>query len=201
MLRWLPRYSLAWLQLDLMAGLTVGLTAVPQALAYAEVAGLPLQVGGGAPRAPGDTRSQPRAGGVAGRAAAGGCGAVTPSSGSGRCGRRVLAQGWLRALEGPGGSPALLDLVLVLVRGVSGIPQLPALCRCSLCPRTVRPLFFLHGLLCLLRPGHRQGRDAGSHGHHVAACLFLRVPRACLRHPARLPLWLHPAGHGAPAPW
>ncbi|XP_051491111.1 sodium-independent sulfate anion transporter isoform X4 [Apus apus] len=44
-LRWLPRYSLAWLQLDLMAGLTVGLTVVPQALAYAEVAGLPLQYG------------------------------------------------------------------------------------------------------------------------------------------------------------
>ncbi|KAM6403512.1 LOW QUALITY PROTEIN: sodium-independent sulfate anion transporter [Rhynochetos jubatus] len=44
-LRWLPRYSLAWLQLDVVAGLTVGLTAVPQALAYAEVAGLPLQYG------------------------------------------------------------------------------------------------------------------------------------------------------------
>ncbi|NXD84166.1 S2611 protein, partial [Halcyon senegalensis] len=42
---WLPRYSLAWLQLDLVAGLTVGLTVVPQALAYAEVAGLPLQYG------------------------------------------------------------------------------------------------------------------------------------------------------------
>ncbi|XP_064006823.1 sodium-independent sulfate anion transporter isoform X5 [Pogoniulus pusillus] len=44
-LRWLPHYSLAWLQSDLMAGLTVGLTVVPQALAYAEVAGLPLQYG------------------------------------------------------------------------------------------------------------------------------------------------------------
>ncbi|NWQ83165.1 S2611 protein, partial [Columbina picui] len=44
-LRWLPRYSLAWLQLDLLAGLSVGLTAVPQALAYAELAGLPLQYG------------------------------------------------------------------------------------------------------------------------------------------------------------
>ncbi|XP_030317515.1 sodium-independent sulfate anion transporter isoform X3 [Calypte anna] len=44
-LRWLPRYSLAWLQLDLMAGLVVGLTVVPQALAYAEVAGLPPQYG------------------------------------------------------------------------------------------------------------------------------------------------------------
>uniref|UniRef100_A0A8C3QUU1 Solute carrier family 26 member 11 n=1 Tax=Cyanoderma ruficeps TaxID=181631 RepID=A0A8C3QUU1_9PASS len=44
-LRWLPRYSRAWLPLDLLAGLAVGLTAVPQALAYAELAGLPLQYG------------------------------------------------------------------------------------------------------------------------------------------------------------
>ncbi|NXM89485.1 S2611 protein, partial [Oenanthe oenanthe] len=44
-LRWLPRYSRAWLPLDLLAGLAVGLTAVPQALAYAELAGLPVQYG------------------------------------------------------------------------------------------------------------------------------------------------------------
>ncbi|XP_040438111.1 sodium-independent sulfate anion transporter isoform X1 [Falco naumanni] len=44
-LRWLPRYSAAWLQLDAVAGLSVGLAAVPQALAYAEVAGLPPQYG------------------------------------------------------------------------------------------------------------------------------------------------------------
>ncbi|XP_054834494.1 sodium-independent sulfate anion transporter [Eublepharis macularius] len=44
-LRWLPKYSLQWLQLDIIAGLTVGLTVVPQALAYAEVAGLPMQYG------------------------------------------------------------------------------------------------------------------------------------------------------------
>ncbi|CAM4631905.1 unnamed protein product [Lepidochelys olivacea] len=44
-LRWLPQYSLQWLQLDLIAGVTVGLTVVPQALAYAEVAGLPVQYG------------------------------------------------------------------------------------------------------------------------------------------------------------
>lgn len=43
-LTWLPRYKLRWLKMDLMAGLTVGLTTVPQALAYAEVAGLPVQV-------------------------------------------------------------------------------------------------------------------------------------------------------------
>ncbi|KAM7393851.1 hypothetical protein PAMP_020688 [Pampus punctatissimus] len=44
-LSWLPRYKLKWLQMDVLAGLTVGLTAVPQALAYAEVAGLPVQYG------------------------------------------------------------------------------------------------------------------------------------------------------------
>ncbi|XP_076841187.1 sodium-independent sulfate anion transporter [Brachyhypopomus gauderio] len=44
-LTWLPRYRLAWLKMDLLAGLTVGLTVVPQALAYAEVAGLPVQYG------------------------------------------------------------------------------------------------------------------------------------------------------------
>ncbi|XP_044531104.1 sodium-independent sulfate anion transporter [Gracilinanus agilis] len=44
-LGWLPHYSLKWLQLDSFAGFTVGLTVVPQALAYAEVAGLPVQYG------------------------------------------------------------------------------------------------------------------------------------------------------------
>ncbi|XP_061588484.1 sodium-independent sulfate anion transporter [Cololabis saira] len=44
-LSWLPKYKLRYLQMDLLAGLTVGLTAVPQALAYAEVAGLPVQYG------------------------------------------------------------------------------------------------------------------------------------------------------------
>lgn len=44
-LSWLPRYKLKWLKMDLLAGLTVGLTTVPQALAYAEVAGLPVQFG------------------------------------------------------------------------------------------------------------------------------------------------------------
>ncbi|VCX39545.1 unnamed protein product, partial [Gulo gulo] len=44
-LAWLPNYSLQWLKMDLVAGLSVGLTVVPQALAYAEVAGLPPQYG------------------------------------------------------------------------------------------------------------------------------------------------------------
>lgn len=43
-LAWLPHYSLQWLKMDFIAGLSVGLTVIPQALAYAEVAGLPPQV-------------------------------------------------------------------------------------------------------------------------------------------------------------
>nr|XP_061791887.1 sodium-independent sulfate anion transporter-like [Nerophis lumbriciformis] len=44
-LSWLPKYNFKWLQMDLLAGLTVGLTTVPQVLAYAEVAGLPVEYG------------------------------------------------------------------------------------------------------------------------------------------------------------
>ncbi|KAM4843303.1 sodium-independent sulfate anion transporter, partial [Thomomys bottae] len=44
-LAWLPSYSAQWLKMDLIAGLSVGLTLIPQALAYAEVAGLPPQYG------------------------------------------------------------------------------------------------------------------------------------------------------------
>ncbi|KAM6175223.1 sodium-independent sulfate anion transporter [Erethizon dorsatum] len=44
-LAWLPRYSLQWLKMDFIAGLSVGLMVIPQALAYAEVAGLPPQYG------------------------------------------------------------------------------------------------------------------------------------------------------------
>ncbi|XP_072319560.1 sodium-independent sulfate anion transporter [Eucyclogobius newberryi] len=44
-LSWLPKYNLKWLQMDVLAGITVGLTTVPQALAYADVAGLPAQFG------------------------------------------------------------------------------------------------------------------------------------------------------------
>ncbi|XP_048410819.2 sodium-independent sulfate anion transporter isoform X1 [Stegostoma tigrinum] len=42
---WLPHYSAQWLRMDLLAGMTVGLTVVPQGLAYAEIAGLPVQYG------------------------------------------------------------------------------------------------------------------------------------------------------------
>lgn len=41
---WLPTYSFSFLSQDLIAGVTVGLTTIPQGIAYAAVAGLPLQV-------------------------------------------------------------------------------------------------------------------------------------------------------------
>lgn len=41
---WMPHYSLRWLKMDVIAGLSVTLMVIPQALAYAEVAGLPPQV-------------------------------------------------------------------------------------------------------------------------------------------------------------
>ncbi|XP_063054679.1 sodium-independent sulfate anion transporter [Engraulis encrasicolus] len=44
-LSWLPKYNFQWLLMDVLAGITVALTTVPQALAYAEVAGLPVQYG------------------------------------------------------------------------------------------------------------------------------------------------------------
>lgn len=44
-LKWLPSYKLQYLFHDFIAGLTVGLTAIPQGIAYAIVAGLPPQYG------------------------------------------------------------------------------------------------------------------------------------------------------------
>lgn len=44
-LKWLPTYRLSYLFYDFIAGLTVGLTAIPQGIAYAIVAGLPPQYG------------------------------------------------------------------------------------------------------------------------------------------------------------
>ncbi|KAK3091412.1 hypothetical protein FSP39_019726 [Pinctada imbricata] len=43
--KWLPRYNLRDLQCDFIAGLTVGLTVIPQGLAYAKIANLPPQYG------------------------------------------------------------------------------------------------------------------------------------------------------------
>lgn len=44
-LRWLPKYKPKLLLQDIVAGLTVGLTTIPQAIAYGVVAGLPPQYG------------------------------------------------------------------------------------------------------------------------------------------------------------
>ncbi len=43
-LRWFLNYQPKWLLSDVLAGLTVGLMVVPQALAYASIARLPLNV-------------------------------------------------------------------------------------------------------------------------------------------------------------
>jgi sulfate permease, SulP family len=45
LLSWLPLYEWAWLKDDLIAGLTLAAYAVPVAMAYASLAGLPPQVG------------------------------------------------------------------------------------------------------------------------------------------------------------
>lgn len=42
---WLPNYQKSYFMQDFVAGLSVGLTAIPQGIAYAVVAGLPPQYG------------------------------------------------------------------------------------------------------------------------------------------------------------
>ncbi len=42
---WLPGYRPAWLRADLVAGLTAAAVVIPQAMAYAALAGLPVQAG------------------------------------------------------------------------------------------------------------------------------------------------------------
>jgi SulP family sulfate permease len=44
-LSWLPKYRPAWLRADLLAGLVAAAVVIPQAMAYASIAGLPVQVG------------------------------------------------------------------------------------------------------------------------------------------------------------
>ncbi len=45
MMEWLPSYRKEWLRLDLVAGLTTAAVIIPQAMAYAARAGIPLVVG------------------------------------------------------------------------------------------------------------------------------------------------------------
>lgn len=42
--KWLPKYTLTWFIKDFIAGVTVGLTAIPQGIAYAVVSGLDPKV-------------------------------------------------------------------------------------------------------------------------------------------------------------
>ncbi|MCB0075328.1 MAG: hypothetical protein KDE20_27920, partial [Caldilineaceae bacterium] len=44
-LAWLPTYRPDFLRLDVVAGLTAAAVVMPQAMAYATIAGLPVQVG------------------------------------------------------------------------------------------------------------------------------------------------------------
>ena len=45
MLDWLSRYRKEWLRLDLVAGLTTAAVIIPKAMAYATIAGLPVEIG------------------------------------------------------------------------------------------------------------------------------------------------------------
>jgi high affinity sulfate transporter 1 len=45
LLGWLPNYQRSWLRFDLLAGLVAAAVVIPQAMAYATIAGLPVQVG------------------------------------------------------------------------------------------------------------------------------------------------------------
>ena len=42
---WLAHYDKQWLRPDVIAGLTAGAVVIPKAMAYATIAGLPVQVG------------------------------------------------------------------------------------------------------------------------------------------------------------
>ena len=43
-LTWLPKITLSALFYDIAGGLTVGLTAIPQSVAFAQLASMPLEV-------------------------------------------------------------------------------------------------------------------------------------------------------------
>ena len=42
---WLPRYNWRWIINDVIAGLTLGIMLIPQSLAYASIATMPVQYG------------------------------------------------------------------------------------------------------------------------------------------------------------
>jgi sodium-independent sulfate anion transporter 11 len=42
---WLPRYNYRWIINDVIAGLTLGIMLIPQSLAYAKIATMPIQYG------------------------------------------------------------------------------------------------------------------------------------------------------------
>lgn len=42
---WLPRYNYRWILNDVVAGLTIGLMIIPQGLAYAKLATIPVEYG------------------------------------------------------------------------------------------------------------------------------------------------------------
>src|SRR5262245_40661791 len=42
---WLSRYERPWLRADVLAGLTTSAVVIPKAMAYATIAGLPVQIG------------------------------------------------------------------------------------------------------------------------------------------------------------
>ena len=44
-LDWLPRYRKEWLRLDVVAGITTAAVVIPKAMAYAVIAGLPVEAG------------------------------------------------------------------------------------------------------------------------------------------------------------
>ncbi len=44
-LKWLPRYDTSWLRLDVVAGITVAASVIPEGLAYASLANLPPETG------------------------------------------------------------------------------------------------------------------------------------------------------------
>jgi high affinity sulfate transporter 1 len=45
MLEWISRYRPEWMRLDVLAGLTTAAVVIPKAMAYATVAGLPIEIG------------------------------------------------------------------------------------------------------------------------------------------------------------